>query len=72
MPKTYLRELLEIAAGLDLDSAGTLGMVAVFDLPWGSAESAFAPRLLDQGFAVVSVVPQRGREILCDGEISFW
>ena len=32
-PRTYLRELLEAAAGLVVDSVGMIGMVVVFDLP---------------------------------------
>ena len=71
MLRTYLQARVATVAGSVEDSVGLLEIVAVVGLASGFAELAFAPKSLDQDFVVVSVERLTGREILCDGEVSY-
>lgn len=65
LQRTCLREVAAAAADSGVDSVGRVEMVvAVFGLASGLAGLVVVPRLLDQGFAVVSEGFLRGREIL--------
>jgi hypothetical protein len=70
-PRTCHQELVATAAGSEVDLVVRTVIVAVFASASGSAGSAFVPRLLDQGFVVVSAEPRKGREILCHLVVSF-